>query len=68
MICNASGGTEVLKTIYPLAKWVESPKVPHYYETDSTSSELTQAFEKLSNKYPEGCHGRANGYNMDDCD
>lgn len=65
-ICNAAGGTEVLKTIYPLAKWIEAHKMPHYYEADNGSPELEEALQKLHKKLPEGCHF-GSGCTMDDC-
>ena len=57
-ICNATGSAEVLKTIYPLATWVETPKMSHLYDTNYTSFELKKAFKELKEKLPQGCRQR----------
>lgn len=55
IMCNAAGGAEVLKQIYPKAVWVQSPRMPHYYESESYSPEIKEALDQISEKMPDGC-------------
>jgi len=58
LVCNAAGGAEFLKEIYPKANWTEMPRMPHYYQIDSPPPGLKETFDKLREKPPEGCRGK----------
>lgn len=61
-ICNAAGGAEFMKKMYPLAKWTELPKVPHYYLTNYIDEfSLLNTVKEL----PEGCRLRNRGLETD---
>lgn len=59
--CDAAGGTEWLKQIYPKAKWVTVHNLPHYYEYQASSVEEAQDLEKFirtttrEKSMPVGC-------------
>lgn len=58
LVCNAAGGAELLKQIYPKANWTEVPRMPHYYQIDSPPAGLKETFTKLGENPPDGCRGK----------
>lgn len=54
-ICNAAGGAEFIKQVYPKATWTLLARMPHFYITDNPPAGLAESFEKLRVKPPEGC-------------
>lgn len=59
LVCDAKGGAEWLKQIYPKATWTEAPKLPHFYITKAASKqqakELGDAIHQSTKNPPPGC-------------